>query len=62
MVLQCVAIVAILLSLMYAGQIAWLATTSLALLWAAIAITIYSGYDYVIRAARVLREVPDSMS
>ncbi len=62
MVLQCVAIVAILLSLMYAGQIAWLATTAHALLWAAIAITIYSGYDYVIRAARVLRDVPDPTS
>ncbi|MGB7343152.1 MAG: CDP-diacylglycerol--glycerol-3-phosphate 3-phosphatidyltransferase [Pirellulaceae bacterium] len=59
MVLQCVAIVAILLSLMYNGEIAWLATTALVFLWAAVALTIYSGYDYVIRAARALRDVPD---
>ncbi|WP_145419842.1 CDP-diacylglycerol--glycerol-3-phosphate 3-phosphatidyltransferase [Planctomycetes bacterium K23_9] len=59
MVLQCVAIVAVLLSLMYGGQPEWLATTAHVLLWAAIVLTVYSGYDYVIRAARVLRDVPD---
>lgn len=58
MVLQCVAIVAILLNLIYADT-AWLATTSQVLLWAAIALTIYSGYDYSVRAARAMRDDPD---
>ena len=58
MALQCVAIVAILLSLIYV-DIAWIGTTAQGLLWGAIALTIYSGYDYTVRAARVIRDMPE---
>ena len=62
MVLQCVAIVAVLLGLIYGSEVGWLATAGQALLWAAIALTIYSGYDYSVRAARVIRDLPDEPS
>ena len=55
MVLQCAAVVAILLSLISVPAPTWLAWTSSALLWAAIALTIYSGIDYVILATRAMR-------
>ena len=60
MVLQCVAIVAVLLSLIDGGATAWLATSAQVLVWAAIALTLYSGYDYTVRAWRVIREMPDT--
>jgi CDP-diacylglycerol--glycerol-3-phosphate 3-phosphatidyltransferase len=55
MVLQCAAVVAILLSLTSAAPPTWLQWTSQALLWSAIALTIYSGINYVVLAARVMR-------
>lgn len=53
MVLQCAAVIAILLSLIDPAT-AWLSWVSLILLWGAILLTLYSGYDYVVIAARVL--------
>jgi CDP-diacylglycerol--glycerol-3-phosphate 3-phosphatidyltransferase len=55
MVLQCAAAIAILLMLIV-PQIAWIAFVAPLLLWAAILLTIYSGYDYVMIAARVLSQ------
>lgn len=57
MVLQCAAVIAILLFLMNPNT-QWLETVSQLLLWAAIVLTIYSGYDYSVIAARVLRDAP----
>ena len=57
MVVQCAAVVAVLLNLIY-PDIGWLAQLSLALLWGAILLTLYSGYDYVMIAARVMRDSP----
>tara|TARA_R110002049_G_scaffold72490_7_gene187479 strand:- start:21271 stop:21864 length:594 start_codon:yes stop_codon:yes gene_type:complete len=55
MVLQCAAVVAILLSLISVPAAAWLTWTSQILLWSAIALTIYSGIDYIVLASRVMR-------
>ena len=57
MVLQCAAAIAILLSLVY-PSVAWISVAAPALLWAAILLTIYSGYDYVMIAARALNLTP----
>jgi CDP-diacylglycerol--glycerol-3-phosphate 3-phosphatidyltransferase len=57
MVLQCAAVIAILLWLIY-PNLAWLSTFSQLILWAAIFLTIYSGYDYSVAAARVMRDSP----
>ncbi len=56
MVLQCAAVVSELLCLASYPPAMWLAMTSQILLWAAIGLTVYSGYDYVIAASRVIRE------
>ena len=56
MVVQCAAVVSELLCLISFPPAAWLLMTSQILLWAAIALTVYSGYVYVIAAARVMRE------
>ena len=55
MVLQCAAVIAILLSLIFPETTAlwWLGQI---LLWAAIALTVYSGYDYSVAAARLMRD------
>lgn len=55
MVLQCAAVVSELLCLITFPPATWLQYTSVVLLWSAIALTVYSGYDYVVAAARVLR-------
>ena len=55
MVLQCAAVVAILLSLSSDVLPAWIRPTSQALLWSAIALTIYSGIDYVVLATKAMR-------
>src|SRR6056297_1836913 len=52
MVLQCAAVVAVLWSLIGTEPPVWLAWTATALLWAAIALTVYSGVDYTRVAAR----------
>jgi CDP-diacylglycerol--glycerol-3-phosphate 3-phosphatidyltransferase len=54
MVVQCAAVVSILLSLIYPST-DWIAVTGQGLLWAAILITLYSGYVYVIAAAKLMR-------
>ncbi len=56
MVLQCAAVVSELLCLISFPPAAWLLMTSQILLWAAIALTVYSGYVYVLAAARLMRE------
>lgn len=56
MVLQCAAVVAVLLAIIRDPVQAWLVTTSQVLLWSAILLTLYSGYDYVLTAARILRD------
>ena len=56
MVLQCAAIIAVLLCLIAANAPQWLTITAQVLVWGAVALTIYSGYDYVMAAARVMRE------
>ena len=60
MVLQCAAIVASLLCLMSTPVAAWLLTTATILIWASIALTVYSGYDYTMAAARVMRGEQDA--
>lgn len=57
MVLQCAAVIAILLSLIYADVDAWWWTAQV-LLWAAILLTVYSGIDYSVAAAKVMRDPP----
>ena len=54
MVVQCAAVVAILLTLIYPA-INWIAVASQGLLWAAILITLYSGYVYIVAAAKLMR-------
>ena len=55
MVLQCAAAIAILLSLIF-PLVAWISWVAPILLWSAILLTIYSGYDYVMIAARALSQ------
>lgn len=58
MAVQCLAVAASLLYLQYgrgAPTEATLATLRDIVLWASVAVTLYSGYDYVIRAARLFR-------
>ncbi len=57
MVLQCAAVIAILLCLMD-PSIEWLSMLSQLLLWGAIVLTVYSGYDYSVIAARAMRDTP----
>jgi len=57
MVLQCAAVIAVLLALLVTDVEA-LRWTSLGLLWGAIALTVYSGIDYSLAAARVMRDQP----
>lgn len=56
MVLQCAAVIAILLCLINAPAAAWLVLLSRVLLWSAILLTVYSGYDYAVAAARLMRD------
>jgi len=55
MVLQCVAVVAALLCLVAATPDYWLDLIRAVSLWASVGLTVYSGFDYVLAAARVLR-------
>lgn len=59
MVLQCAAVIAILFALMW-PEVSWWGTVGQGLLWAAILLTIYSGYDYTVAAAKLMREPPAS--
>lgn len=60
MVFQCAAVVAVLLTLIYAPAEAWLDWTTKGLLWSSIALTVYSGYDYTVAAARVMTSESES--
>ena len=55
MVLQCVAVVAVLIGLISGTPEAWLGWVCSLSLWTAMGLTVYSGFDYVLQAARVLR-------
>jgi CDP-diacylglycerol--glycerol-3-phosphate 3-phosphatidyltransferase len=58
MVAQCVAVVAVLWSLTYPtppGPPDWLRWTAVATLWGAIALTVYSGLEYIHRAVVLIR-------
>lgn len=55
MVFQCVAIVAALLCLVEHPPAAWLNWTRMVSIWVAVALTVYSGLDYVTAAGRALR-------
>lgn len=55
MVVQCAAVVAVLLSIVIDPVPSWLEITSLLFLWAAILITVYSGLDYSLVAAKVMQ-------
>lgn len=54
MVLQCAAVVVALIQLQYAEVPSWLSITTQVLVWGAIGLTVYSGYDYCIAAARII--------
>ncbi|SMP54765.1 CDP-diacylglycerol--glycerol-3-phosphate 3-phosphatidyltransferase [Neorhodopirellula lusitana] len=55
MVVQCAAVVSVLLMLVIDPVPEWLGPTTTALVWAAIGITVYSGVDYTLIAARVMQ-------
>lgn len=55
MVVQCAAIVAVFLGVVLQPVPGWLPATTTALIWAAIGITVYSGIDYTLIAARVMQ-------
>ena len=57
MVLQCAAVIAVLLFLIY-PETKWLSLTSLGLLWSAILLTVYSGFDYTVIAAKAMQDEP----
>lgn len=56
MALQCVAVSASLLSMSPHVQWSWLVTVRDVLLWLAVAVTVWSGAVYVVRAVRLLRQ------
>jgi CDP-diacylglycerol--glycerol-3-phosphate 3-phosphatidyltransferase len=55
MVFQCVAVVASLMFLISPAPALWLVWTLRVSVWLAVGLTIYSGYDYVMTAARMMR-------
>jgi len=55
MVFQCVAVVASLLYLTSTPPPEWLQWTHWASIWLAVGLTVYSGFDYVMTASRVMR-------
>jgi len=61
MVFQCVAVVASLLYLVAAQPPIWLDWVRFASIWFAIGLTVYSGYDYTMLAARALRGSEDTV-
>lgn len=55
MVVQCAAIAAVLLMVVWSPVPGWLPLATTILVWAAIAITVYSGVDYTLIAAKVMQ-------
>ncbi|MCM2373516.1 CDP-diacylglycerol--glycerol-3-phosphate 3-phosphatidyltransferase [Aporhodopirellula aestuarii] len=62
MVVQCAAVVAALLTFVILPVPGWLEITTLILLWGAIFITVYSGVDYTLIAARVMQSDPQTLT
>lgn len=58
MVLQCAAVVAVLLRLIAGTPPVWLDWTASVLLWSAVFLTVYSGLDYIRTAVRIMSEDP----
>lgn len=58
MVVQCAAVAAVLLSFVVEPLPGWLSSTALVLLWGAILITVYSGAEYTLIAARAMQSDP----
>lgn len=61
MVLQCTAAITILLSLIF-PTVAWLEILGQVSLWAAVLLTVYSGYVYVVASVRLMRDTTDATS
>ncbi|WP_253161558.1 CDP-diacylglycerol--glycerol-3-phosphate 3-phosphatidyltransferase [Stieleria tagensis] len=59
MVLQCAAVVSSLIYLQSPVPANWLVVTTQVLVWASIALTVYSGYDYTVAAAKLMQDHPD---
>lgn len=59
MVLQCAAVVASLIFLQSETPATWLTYTTQALVWSSIALTVYSGYDYTLAAAKLMQDQSD---
>ena len=59
MVLQCAAVVASLVYLQHEVPADWLKYTTHGLVWSSILLTVYSGYDYTVTAARLMQDEPD---
>lgn len=59
MVLQCAAIVATLIFLQYDTSPSWLTLTTQICIWSSIILTVYSGYDYTVAAAKLMQDEPD---
>ena len=55
MVFQCIAVVAALLCVISDPVPAWMNSTRWVSIWLAVGLTVYSGFDYVMAAARILR-------
>lgn len=58
MVLQCAAVVAALLYLDFETPPTWLVYSTYGLVWSAILLTVYSGYDYTLAAAKLMQDEP----
>lgn len=56
MVLQCAAIIIVLICLGMRDAPAWIWTASTVTLWGAVLLTLYSGWEYVLAAARMMRD------
>ena len=61
MVLQCTAVISILLSRIV-PEVQWVFVFAVGSLWAALALTLYSGYVYVVAAIAALSAPPQSLS
>lgn len=55
MVLQCAAVILVLLGLSMQTPSAWITSASVVTLWAAVGLTVYSGVEYILIATRMMR-------
>ncbi|QDV13146.1 CDP-diacylglycerol--glycerol-3-phosphate 3-phosphatidyltransferase [Rosistilla oblonga] len=56
MVLQCAAIILVLIGLGMRDAPAWILHATTLTLWSAVALTLYSGWEYILAATRMLRD------